>query len=328
MSDTDQAPSWYNPRSVRETVQNGLDQNIGPTRIAAHLAEHDFDDVPIARVETIVEGMPVVEENSGDSPNLSQSPSTDAEPRDQLPKQLAVDDLEYVSNREAARLIGLALEQFDGNTVRPPGTAQVETDVVWHRQHMTVALRVVPIPSGEVGTSHVDALLDGTVVSDDTRSPSELAIVTNRSYTDEAKAYAAEHDIHCFDAGHVEAWFRRARIPMDAVGTVLEDGENHDGPLTDLVDIPPIPSPRTQTNPLDITRAFPIDRLDPGTEQDTDTERPDTERDDSDTGLDETAARDDPLAETQTTPGETGTLYADPENDGDYDAFDDYLEDI
>jgi len=55
--------------------------------------------------------------------------------------------------------------------------------------------------------------------------------------------YAAKHDILCFDAGHVEEWFRRARIPMDAVGTVLEDGENHDGPLTDLVEIPPIPSP-------------------------------------------------------------------------------------
>jgi hypothetical protein len=114
---------------------------------------------------------------------------------------------------------------------------------------------------------------------------------------------------------------------MDAVGTALEDGENHDGPLTDLVEIPPIPSPRKQTDPFEINRAFAIDTLATGDKQETRyaerTEpmtQPKTERDET--------KRDDPLAEAESATGETGTLYADPDEDGDYDAFDDYLDDI
>jgi len=243
-------------------------------------------------------------------------------------KQLAVSDLEYLSDREAARLVGLALEQFDGNTVRPPGATNVESDLVWHRQYMTVAFRLVTIPSGEVRASHIDALLEGTVVSSETRSPSQLAIVTNQTYTEETLEYAAKHDILCFDAGHVEEWFRRARIPMDAVGTVLEDGENHDGPLTDLVEIPPIPSPRKETDPLEIKRAFALEALATGPNTGT-TAAEGTEAPQQPSGkLDRTTARDDPLGGTQSTAGETGTLYADPDEDGDYDAFDDYLKDI
>ena len=37
-----------------------------------------------------------------------------------------------------------------------------------------------------------------------------------------------------------------------AVGTLLEDGESHDGPLTDLVEVPPIPAPRKYVDPLEI----------------------------------------------------------------------------
>jgi len=327
MSDTDQSFSWYDPQSIRQTVQNGKENNIDRERIATYLAEKAFDDVPPSRVKKIIDEMPTASDSARTGPDLSQSPSTDTEPREQLTKQLAVSDLEYLSNREAARLVALALEQFDGNTVRPPGATQVESDVVWHRQHMTVALRVVPIRSGEVGSTHIDALLEGTVVPPDTRSPSELAIVTNRAYTDEATEYAANHDVHLFDAGHVEEWFRRARIPMDAVGTVLEDGENHDGPLTDLVEIPPIPSPRNQTDPFEINRAFDVDTLETGEEQGTGraeragpTTQPETKRGET--------RRDDPLVETESTTGETGTLYANPDEDGDYDAFDDYLDDI
>lgn len=331
MSDSDQPFSWYDPQSVRQTVQNGKENNIETNRIAMYLAERDFDEVPLSRVKKIVDGMPAMSDTSGTGPKLSQSPSTDADPREQLTKQLAVSDLEYLSNREAARLVGLALEQFDGNTVRPPGATRVETDIVWHRQSMTVALRVVPVPSGDVGVSHVDALLEGTIVPPDTRSPSELVIVTNRAYTEEAIEYAAEHDIRCFDAGHVEEWFRRARIPMDAVGTVLEDGENHDGPLTDLVEFPLIPDPRKTVDPLEINRAFDIDSLTMSDEEDIETsdhDRPDENQGQQETELDRSTARDDPLGGTQSPSGEAGTLYADPDEDGDFEAFDRFVDGI
>lgn len=331
MSDSDQSFSWYDPQSVRQTVQNGKDSDVETDRIAMYLAEQDFDDVPLSRVKKIVDGTPAVSDSSGTDPDLSQSPSTDTDPREQLTKQLAVSDLEYLSNREAARLVGLALEQFDGNTVRPPGATQAETDVVWHRQSMTVALRVVPLPSGEVRVRHLSPLLEGTIVPPDTRSPSELAIVTNRTYTDEATEYAAEHDIHCFDAGHVEEWFRRARIPMDAVGTVLEDGENHDGPLTDLVELPPIPDPRKTIDPLEISRAFDISSFTMPVEEGNKTsadDRTDENQSQQESGIDRSTARDDPLGGTQSPSGETGTLYADPGEDGDFETFDRFVDGI
>ena len=204
MSDTQESVSWYDPESVRATVTNGVANNIEPSRIAEYLAEREFNGIPLSRVERIVDSTSVSEDTLGESIDLSQPEATDAKPREDVTKQLAVYDLEYVSNREAARLIGVALEQFDGNTVRPPETSQAETDLVWNRQHMTVALRIVSTPSGAVDTTHIDALRNGQVGLDDGRSPSELAVVTNQVFTDEALAAAYEHDIHCFDAGHVE----------------------------------------------------------------------------------------------------------------------------
>jgi len=331
MSDSEQSFSWYDSGNIRATVENGLANDISTSRIAEYLAQREFDDVPLSRVERIIHSMPVSEDASAATVNLSQPKATDAEPREPVTNQLAVNDLEYVSNREAARLIGLALEQFDGNTVRPPGATQVETDLVWHRQHMTVALRIVATPSGTVDTNHIDALLDGKVVPDDISSPSELAIVTNRAFTDEALASADEHDIHCFDAGHVEEWFRRARIPMAAVGSLLEDGESHDGPLTDLVELPSIPDPRKTIDPLEINRAFEIDSLKTPVEEDTTpstVNRTETNRGQQGTGLDRSTARDDPLGGTQPASGETGTLYADPSEDGDFEAFDRFVDDI
>jgi len=331
MSDSEDFFSWYNPDDLRATVVDGKNNNIGTSRIARYLAEQEFDDIPPSRVQHIVESIPTAEDSSETTIDLTQPKSTDAEPRDAVAKQLAVSDFEYVSNREAARLLGLVLEQFDGNTERPPGAKEVETDLVWHRQNITVALRIVPTLSETVDTSHVNAVLDGTVVPDGVRSPSKLAIVTNRAFTDEALTLADEHDIHCFDAGHMEEWLRRARIPMDAVGTVLEDGESHDGPLTELVELPPIPEPRNTADPLEIDRAFDIDSLTtPAEEGDppaTDGP-PDKNRGQEGTGARRATARDDPLGGTQSPSGETGTLYADPDEDGDFDAFDRFVDDI
>ena len=328
---SEQSLSWYEPGNIRATVENGVAENVPKSRIAEYLAARELTDTPPSRVQRIVERMPASEDASPATVDFSQPEATGAEPRDSVPYQLAVNDLEYLSNREAARLIGVALEQFDGNTVRPPGATQVETDLVWHRQHATVALRIVPTLSGTVDTRHVDALLNGTVVPDDVRSPSELAIVTNRSFTEEALALAEEHGIHCFDAGHVEEWFRRARIPMAAAGTLLEDGESHDGPLTDLVELTPIPAPRKSVDPLEIDRAFDIGSLTTPAEEDTTSatgERTESNEGEQNTGLDRSTARDDPLGGTQSPSGETGTLYADPNEDGDLEAFDRFIDDI
>lgn len=331
MSDSKQSFSWYAPGDIRTTVENGVANDASMTLIAEYLSQHEFDDIPASRVKGIIENMPISEDTGSETIDLSQPEATEADPRDDLPTQLTVGDLEYTSNREAARLVGLALELFEGNTVRPPGAAQVETDLIWHRQHTTVGLRIAPTPSESVGTDHIDALQNGTIVPDDVRRPSKLSIVTNRVFSDEALELADEHDIDCFDAGHVEEWFRRAKIPMTAVGTLLENGETHDGPLADLVEVPPIPAPRKAVDPLEINRAFDTDSLTIHTEEDatpSQVERTDTNERQQTSGLDQSTARDNPLNATQPPAGKTGTLYADPDADGDFDAFDEFVADI
>lgn len=327
MRDDEQSLSWYDPESVRATVANGRANGIDTEHIVEQLSLREFKDVPLTRVERIVDRTLVSEETSVRASDLSQPEQTDAKPRKPPTNKLSVRDLEYLSNREAARLVGVALELFDGNTVRLSGATQGESDLVWHRQHMSVALRIVSIPSGAVGPTHIEALLNGMTVPDDVRSPSELAIVTNRTFTQEALDSATEHDIHCFDAGHVEEWFRRARIPMTAVGILLEDGESHDGPLTDLVDIPPIPDPRKTVDPLEIDRAFDIDELTTEPPPAIDTPSPE-DSGDGDPGLARSTGRDGLLGSAPSTPGQTGTLYADPNDDGDFGAFDRFVDDI
>jgi len=115
---------------------------------------------------------------------------------------------------------------------------------------------------------------------------------------------------------------------MDAVGTVLEDGENHDGPLTDLVEIPPIPSPRKETDPLEIKRAFALEALATGPNTGT-TAAGELRRRNNRVG--NSIGR---LLETihsvvrSLLPVRLEHCMLIPMRDGDYDAFDDYLKDI
>lgn len=330
MSDTESnvTLSWYEPESVSRSIRNGLDRDIQPEKVSEYLAEHGFDDIPESRLRSIIDTMPAETKASEQNhAELSQSPQTEAKPRERYYRQVRADDIEYLSPREAARVIGLILELFDGNTVRPSETTAVETDLIWHRQGETVAVRIVPLSEGSVGTSHIQALAEGTVVPTDTRSPSQLVIVTNRGFTDEAMEAASEDDIHCLDGGQLEELLRRARIPMNAAGTVLEDGETHEGPMTDLVDVPSIPQPRRTENPLNVPPAFDISSLEVGDEQQN--KRKSTPEGSREHGSHSRIdSRDNPLTGSQPAPGETGRLYADPAEDGDYSAFDDYLDDL
>jgi hypothetical protein len=310
MSRHDDTPSWYNLGKVQSTVQQARSAGVDTDKITSILGERDLDDVPPSRIESIVDRVPDESDDEVNKSLLSQPPSTDATPRSVNARRLDIGDFEFLSNREAARVLGLVLEAFDGNTTRTGSQHEVESDLVWNRQHSSVAFRVVPLPAGGVDSNHVDALLNGQTVPPDRRSPSELAVVTNQGFTEDAQEFAAANDVQCFDGGHLEAWLQRGAIPMDIVGTVLEDGENHDGPLSELVDIPAVPEPRLTVNPMNIDPIFDIEAAE---------ETPTPQRPEK---------RDDPLADTDADEGQTGTLYADPDEDGDYDAFDGYLEDL
>jgi hypothetical protein len=325
--DSDVELSWYEPESIAQSIRNGLDRNLKPDKVAEYLAEHGFEEIPEARLQRVIDAMPPeTKANKKNDCELSQPKQTEVTPRAQHHRELMAGDFEYFSPREAARVIGLILELFDGNTIRPRATTTVETDLVWHRQHETVALRIVPLADGSLEANHIQALVEGTVVPPETRSPSRLAVVTNRGFTDDATEAAAEHDILWFNGGQLEELVRRARIPMDAVGTVLEDGEAHDGPMTDLVEVVPIPEPRNTENPLHLRPAFDVSSLEATEEQSNTKTSATPEHSGQNVSHGQTARHDDPLTDSPSDPGETGTLYADPTEDGDYDAFDNYLE--
>lgn len=310
MSRRGDAPTWYSPGEVQSTVRRALSNNVDLEEIVSVLGERDLDNVRHSRVEAIVENVSESTEEASIKPHLSQPPSTDAEPREVRGRRLSADDFEFFSNREAARVLGLVLESFDGNTLRMGPHQQVESDLVWNRQGGTIALRIVPTTEEAVDSHQVDALLEGQTVPEDRRNPSKLAVVTNGSFTEQALNHAESNEITCFDGGHLEAWLQRVLVPMTAVGTVLEEGEDHDGPILELVDIPSIPTPRATVDPLEIDPVFEVAMAE-------EEPRPKGR-----------LGRDDPLKDTNPETGETGTLYADPEEDGDYEAFDDYLEGI
>ncbi|MBV0926235.1 hypothetical protein KTS45_18670 [Halomicroarcula limicola] len=333
-------PSWYHTGDVRQTVHAAAAAGIETDEVASVLSDEIFDDIPLQRVKSIVEAIPTDDDQAPDVENsLSQAATTDAAARPPLANRCTVTDLEYLSAREAARIVGLVLELFDGNTLRPPATESVEADLLWRRQYMNVGLKIIPQRT-TVGVESIEALRSGQLVPDDLQRPSELAIVTSGRFDEEILAEAANNDIHCFDAGHVEEWLLRAQLSPDIVGTLLENGENHDGPLTDLVDVPPIPAPRTSTDPLEIERAFDVDSYNVAAETTSSEPQPQESGTTSAQSTGETSAAPsqtdeadpetvaDPLAGSQPPPGKTGTLYADPDEDGEYTAFDDYLDDL
>lgn len=318
--------SWYDSESIAESIRNGLDRNLKPGKVAKHLAEHGFEHISEARLRRIIDAMPSETKATEQThAQLSQPPETEATPRAQHHRELMTGDFEYFSPREAARVLGVVLELFGGNTVRPPETTSTETDLIWHRQQRTVALRIVPLASGSVGANHIQALVEGTTVPPETRSPSRQVVVTNRGFTDEAMDAATTHNIHCFNGGQLEELVRRAKLPMSAVGTALEDGEAHDGPMTDLVDVSPIPEPRRTGDPLNVPPAFDASAL-----ASEDGEPDGTEVTSEPPSPGRPTTDDNPLTRTgtQPAPGETGTLYADPAEDGDYAAFENYLEEL
>lgn len=321
-------PDWFVADDVAATIRNARSTDTDDEKIVAVLCETALDSLPKARVEAIVSATPDNDTAlEGVELPLSQPPSTDESPRESPSRRMTVGDVNYLSDREFARVVGLALEQFDGKTVRPPANADLDVDLYWNRQYVTVGIRTVSTGGRALGSEQVESVLNGDVASDVTRSPSELAVVTDGRFEDRATALAIENDVHLVDGGQLETWLRRTMFPPAVIGTVLEDGENHDGPLTDLVELEEMPSPRQITDPLEVDRAFDISELDKPEQVDRSTSEAGEGTDQSATEEEKTS-QGDPLRDDEPSPCERGTLYANPAEDGDYGAFDSFLRGI
>lgn len=321
-------PHWFVEGSVEETVARAVKADASFDRVVRHLDGTVFEDVPRGRIRAIVEASAErVDKRDGTTviDALSQSPTTNATPPDATIRYLDREDVQYLSDRELARVVGLALERFEGSSIRPGENASVMADLYWNRSHTTVAVRTAARPATDlIGEETVRQVLEGDVNLDGHRTPSTVAIVTNTAFTDDAEATAAESDVVLLGGGHLDAWLERVRLPKDAVGTVLESGEDHDGPLEQLVELPDVPSRVRSTDPLE------VEPNEITLESETSEPRgsDDTRRDDAVTQDGDPTRQPVAPADGERPPGQRGTLYADSSEDGDYGAFDDYLDEL
>lgn len=346
MSDSD---TTHSTQTVAQKVRSARRNGSSTTEILDVLDEQ-LDNISTKRAKAIIESIPDTEAGHSDKTSLSQDPQTDTQPRENVHRRFGINDFPYLSRREAARATGLVLELFDGNTVRTPENSFSECNLYWHRQHSTVGIRVVPTSDWTVGVEEIDALVEGTTTLDGNRSPSELAVVTNGAFSPGAVTHASDNDIHCIDGGRLAAWLRRARVDRVALGTVLEDGENHDGPLSELVELDTVPRPRA-TDPLTVQSVIDSSALQPQEDDQTHQEqkvKTRSERNESYTPVGGSGAEGSGRGSTNTDEispgvsdpdtsnrrkksqpeGEKGTLYADPEEDGDFEAFDRFADSL
>lgn len=326
---TPDTPGWYVEDDVAASVKKARKSDTPISSIIWGLEAAFSDDTPKERIKRIVESIPNEDTKTANTDlPLSQPPTTDAQPREQPARIISIQDLSYLSPQEAARVIGLTLEQFDGNTVRPPLNESAACNLYWRRQNSTVGIRIIPSVGNTVTEDDILPLNEGKTSIDSVQSPSQLAAVTNGKFSEKAKKTAEQTDVQWYDGGHVEAWFRRAKIPPGALGAVLESGEDHQGPLDELVDVSGI-ADAISLDPFQRSRV--IDEADLSTDSDLGSLKQGSSNNESSSdGESQQTGGGEQIAQpgSPSTSGETGTLYADPSEDGDYDALDRFVDGI
>ena len=305
--------------SVQTILQRVEAGDITVEGAVDELREAEFGaEAPEDRLRRIVKAA-TDRENGADDDTvpLSQPPSTDRQPRERPRRYTNIRDIAYLSNKEFARLLGAVFERFSGGTVRPSENDDVVLNLYWNRQHTTIGFRAVVNPDGDPVTEDtVRAVVNGDTDLAGRRAPSTIAVVTNTGFTPSSEEVAAKGDTELFDGSYVATWLRQVQLPADVTGAVLEEGENHDGNLSDLVDLPPAPAYVTETDPLAMTPATSEaltadDGIGPG-----------------EVNVDVSGEERIPVDEDLPEDGATGTLYADPREDGDYGAFDRFVDGI
>lgn len=307
--------------SIEDTVERAIEADTDIDTIVSELRDEPGvrDGVPEERLRRVIRtARQQSGTETGTALELSQPPSTDREPREQPPRRLDVRDLEYLSDTELARVVGTVLEWFEGGTVRPAENDDVVLDLYWNRQSKTVGLRTVSNAVGElVDHDIVEQVADGNHSLAGKRSPSGIYIVTNTGFTDAADERAEAGGIRLRSRAHLSRWFWRVRLPMGPLGTVLEEGENHDGKLQSLVELPERPDYATNIDPLSIELSSTIsDSAGVSVGEGPDTAEVDV------------GEQQIPIEEEETPAGERGALYADPDRDGDYGALERFTDEI
>lgn len=300
---------WYHEGDISRTLRAAnADESLYVENVVDVLAAREFD-APKERVRNLVET------TMGSLPDTgvgkTQQPALES-PRPKQPSVVTLADLEYLGRRDMALLLGAVLSRFQGSFQTPADVDDVVADFFWNRQHTTAALRVVPYSEGaETDRLGVESFATGNTSPASGRSPSTHGIISLTGFTEAAQAAGDEFDISLFGRGHVRRWLSQSRLTDQILGVLLEEGPHSAEEIDEqLATLPALPGIVQKQDPFEVTPAErdPVDDL------------PES--------ADELSSESMPVADEPAESGQTGTLYADPSEDGDFDSFDRVVSDL
>lgn len=229
-------PNWYKKGDLMETVQTGTNTGATTDEMVTVLSEHEFQELSRQRVSALVSSTAERAKDYSEEPDLSQQPSTAADPEGYDGRHVTRADVEVLTDKEFAFLLMGVLSRFDGNAIRPEHV-DIDVDLFWHRQHRTIAFRTISRPEGvPVEASDVTDVVEGDTEPRSGRSPSRVVLLTNSYLTDEANTAASQSDLDVRDGTHLTEWLHRTRVSIGLLGDLLEHGEKREYDLEERLD--------------------------------------------------------------------------------------------
>lgn len=294
-------PAWYRRGDVPASVRAATTAGVDVEEIVDVLHTREFD-APRRRVQTMVEAKEPATKST-----TAVADSIEVEPHDV--RYVDETDLGYLVERDLAIVVGVMLCQFGGSYRIVDEADDPPFNLVWMGTHETVGLRTVSLPPGEqAGKAAVRDIVNGDSIPSDVQDPTARCIVSPKGFTEDAVSAAEMNDVRTIGPSDLEMLLRHVRLTPAILGALPEVEELIAEELGELSNAQ---RRLDQFDPFDLS---PLDRFTP-TDIDVDREldRPGT-------------SLGGPSVSNGDGDRETGTLYADPGEDGDAEALERFMQ--
>jgi len=302
---TSEPPPWYVKGEIHSSIINAYHSSgADTTKIVETLAEYEID-APTDRIQTLVnsvksERISQIKENS-----TAQTPNTTV--RSNPARYIDTADISYLAPRDAAFTIGAALTRYEGSFRVPDNREQLAIDLIWDRQHRTVAFGIFTRETSDpVTEDELKRLAEGETSPASGRSPSVIGAIATSEFNTDARSLADENGIELFGASALTRWLQDAQLTPDVFGKILEDDLTPEEIMEIGSTLEPLPTAVADSDPLDPS---------PPTQNQL--------AENEDTAAKETSM---PVDDSVAVTGQKGTLYADASDDGDYDGIDRFVD--
>jgi hypothetical protein len=306
MSGADQ-PHWYEPGDVPATIRNATENaNVTVKDVVDVLATFELE-APRDRLQTMVDSA-----RARVSTDTREAAVDLEESRPLEPRFIDVSDLRYLNATDFATVLGVTLSRYEGTFRVPEEVDELAVDLFWNRQHTTIGFALVTRPpSAPVEDPDVLSVRTGETSPPFGRAVSALGIVSLAGFTEAARKVAAENDIRLFGPEYLTRWLSDAQLTPDVFGTLISHDDLGDAEIDEICSqLPDVPKAVRETDPLGDCPETGWSGGGDIAPVPTDVKRP------------------MPIPETLPDPGQKGTLYANPADDGDFGAFDRFMNEL